>query len=88
MEVKSTKEVHTELMMHSVKFAKDEQGRRKGQEILFKWPDIEKQLGEHGSVQTITRIVCGTTSFRRTPRKVRIGARWATGTRSKRSFIF
>ena len=42
MEVKSIKERHTELTMHSVKFAKDEQGRRKGQEILFKWPDIGK----------------------------------------------
>ena len=47
MEVKSVKERHTELMMHSVKFAKDEQGRRKGQDVLFKWPEIEKKLGEH-----------------------------------------
>src|SRR5258706_528289 len=37
-------------MMQSVKFAKDEQGRRKGQGILFKWPDIEKQLGEHKNI--------------------------------------
>jgi hypothetical protein len=69
MEVKSIKERHTELMMHSVKFAKDEQSRRKGQEVLFKWPDIEKQLGEHNTFTlstrawdpTITRIVSGTT---------------------------
>ena len=27
MEVKSIKEKHTELLMHSVRFAKDEQGR-------------------------------------------------------------
>ena len=44
MEVKSVKEVHTELLMHSVRFAKDEQGRRKGQDVLFKWPEIEKKL--------------------------------------------
>ena len=53
MEVKSIKETHTELMMHSVKFAKDEQARRKGQEILFKWPDIEKQLGEHKHIYVV-----------------------------------
>jgi len=53
MEVKSVKERHTELAMHSVKFAKDEQGRRKGQEILFKWPDIEKQLGEHKHIYVV-----------------------------------
>ena len=53
MEVKSVKERHTELMMHSVKFAKDEQGRRKGQEILFKWPDVEKQLGEHKHIYVV-----------------------------------
>jgi hypothetical protein len=53
MEVKSVKERNTELMMHSVKFAKDEQARRKGQEILFKWPDIEKQLGEHKHIYVV-----------------------------------
>src|SRR5262245_24181687 len=53
MEVKSVKEKKTELAMHSVKFAKDEQGRRKGQEILFKWPDIEKQLGEHKHIYVV-----------------------------------
>ena len=53
MEVKSTQELHTELMMHSVRFAKDEQGRRKGQEILFKWPDIEKKLGEHKHIYVV-----------------------------------
>src|SRR6266511_4128426 len=53
MEVKSVKERHTELAMHSVKFAKDEQGRRKGQEILFKWPDVEKQLGEHKHIYVV-----------------------------------
>jgi len=36
MDVKTTKQVHTELAMHSVRFAKDEQGRRKGQDVLFK----------------------------------------------------
>src|SRR5258706_906860 len=53
MEVKSIKEKHTELMMQSVKFAKDEQSRRKGQEVLFKWPDIEKQLGEHKHIYVV-----------------------------------
>ena len=53
MEVKSIKETHTELMMQSVKFAKDEQGRRKGQAILFKWPEIEKQLGEHKHIYVV-----------------------------------
>ena len=53
MEVKSVKERNTELMMQSVKFAKDEQARRKGQEILFKWPDIEKQLGEHKHIYVV-----------------------------------
>ena len=40
-------------MMHSVRFAKDEQGRRKGQEVLFKWPDIEKKLGEHKHIYVV-----------------------------------
>lgn len=53
MDVKSTKAVHTELMMHSVKFAKDEQGRRKQQEVLFKWPEIEKKLGEHKHIYVV-----------------------------------
>ena len=35
MEVKSVKEVHTELLMHSVRFAKDEQGRRSGSRDAF-----------------------------------------------------
>ena len=53
MDVKATKQVHTELAMHSVRFAKDEQGRRKGQDVLFKWPDIEKQLGEHKHIYVV-----------------------------------
>ena len=53
MDVKTTKQVHTELAMHSVRFAKDEQGRRKGQDVLFKWPDIEKQLGEHKHIYVV-----------------------------------
>lgn len=57
MEVKSTKELHSELTMHSVRFAKDEQGRRKGQEVLFKWPEIEKKLGEHKHIYVVdTRL--------------------------------
>ena len=44
MEVKSVKERHTELAMHSVKFAKEEVGRRKGQDVLFKWADVESHL--------------------------------------------
>ncbi len=53
MEERSITEVHTELMMHSVKFAKDEQGRRKQQEVLFKWSDIEKKLGEHKHIYVV-----------------------------------
>jgi gentisate 1,2-dioxygenase len=53
MDLKSTREVHTELLMHSVKFAKDEQGRRKQQEVLFKWPEIEKKLGEHKHIYVV-----------------------------------
>jgi gentisate 1,2-dioxygenase len=49
----STKEVHTELMLHSVKFAKNEQGRRKEQQVLFKWPDIQKKLGEHKHIYVV-----------------------------------
>ena len=51
MEVKSVKEVHTELLMHSVRFAKDEQGRRKGQDVLFKWPEIEKNVRMRNSTE-------------------------------------
>ena len=69
MEVKSTKELHSELAMHSVRFAKDEQGRRKGQDVLFKWPEIERNSASTsiftssmlGLVRTITPIACGTT---------------------------
>ena len=53
MDVKATKEVHSELAMHSVRFAKDEQGRRKEQQVLFKWPEIEKQLGEHKHIYVV-----------------------------------
>ena len=53
MEVKSTKELHSELTMHSVRFAKEEQGRRKGQDILFKWPDVQKKLGEHKHIYVV-----------------------------------
>ena len=53
MEVKSTKELHSELAMHSVRFAKDEQGRRKGQDVLFEWPEIEKKLGEHKHIYVV-----------------------------------
>ena len=53
MEQKSVKEVHSELGMHSVRFAKDEQQRRKQQQVLFKWPDIEKQLGEHKHIYVV-----------------------------------
>jgi gentisate 1,2-dioxygenase len=52
-EERSIKEVHTELMLHSVKFAKNEQGRRKGQQVLFKWSDVEKKLGEHKHIYVV-----------------------------------
>ena len=69
MEQRSVKEVHSELGMHSVRFAKEEQGRRKQQQVLFKWPEVEKKLGEHKHIYvvdarlapTIIPIGCGTT---------------------------
>ena len=69
MEVKSIKEAHTELMMHSVRFAKDEQGRRKGQESCSSgrisksnWASTSIFTSStRGWVRTITRTVCGTT---------------------------
>lgn len=53
MEQRSIKELHSELALHSVRFAKDEQGRRKQQQVLFKWPDIQKQLGEHKHIYVV-----------------------------------
>ena len=45
MDVKSVKETHTELMMHSVQFAKDEQGRRKGQDVLVQMAGYREAVG-------------------------------------------
>ncbi len=53
MKQESVKELHNELTMQSVRFAKDEQGRRKKQEVLFKWSDIEKKLGEHKHIYVV-----------------------------------
>lgn len=47
MERNRSRKSTANLTMHSVRFAKDEQGRRKEQEVLFKWPDVQKKLGEH-----------------------------------------
>ena len=52
-EERSTREVHTELLLHSVKFAKNEQGRRKEQQVLFKWADVQKKLGEHKHIYVV-----------------------------------
>ena len=52
-EQRSVKEVHSELGMHSVRFAKDEQGRRKEQQVLFKWPEVQKKLGEHKHIYVV-----------------------------------
>src|SRR5919206_165151 len=56
-EERSTKDVHTELLLHSVKFAKNEQGRRKEQQVLFKWSEVEKKLGEHKHIYVVDEPV-------------------------------
>jgi gentisate 1,2-dioxygenase len=53
MKEQSVKELHSELGMQSVRFAKEEQGRRKQQEVLFKWPDVQKKLGEHKHIYVV-----------------------------------